>query len=90
MIKESNLIANRTQKKVSLKFVNFRINRYLCNVFFIVLDLRLTKVGVQRDSIFFAFSPRQAYKRMRLLAYSKRTKEVPTNIWKRRNAGNHG
>ena len=27
---------------------------YLCNVFFIVLDLRLTKVGVQRYSFFFA------------------------------------
>ena len=25
---------------------------YLCNVFFIVLDLRLTKVGVQRHSFF--------------------------------------
>ncbi len=29
---------------------------YLCNVFFIVLDLRLTKVGVRRDS-FFIFYP---------------------------------
>jgi hypothetical protein len=27
---------------------------YLCSVFFIVLDLRLTKVGVRRDSFFFA------------------------------------
>ena len=27
---------------------------YLCNVFFIVLDLRLTKVGVQRYSFFCA------------------------------------
>ena len=27
---------------------------YLCNVFFIVLDLRLTKVGVQRYSFFYA------------------------------------
>ena len=26
---------------------------YICNVFFIVLDLRLTKVGVQRYSFFF-------------------------------------
>jgi hypothetical protein len=26
---------------------------YLCNVFFIVLDLRLTKVGVQRYSFFY-------------------------------------
>ncbi len=27
---------------------------YLCSVFFIVLDLRLTKVGVQRYSFFYA------------------------------------
>ena len=27
---------------------------YLCNVFLIVLDLRLTKVGVQRYSFFYA------------------------------------
>ena len=27
---------------------------YICNVFFIVLDLRLTKVGVQRYSFFYA------------------------------------
>ena len=26
---------------------------YLCNVFFMVLDLRLTKVGVQRYSFFY-------------------------------------
>jgi hypothetical protein len=26
---------------------------YICNVFFIVLDLRLTKVGVRRDSFFY-------------------------------------
>ena len=29
---------------------------YLCIVFFIVLDLRLTKVGVQRNSFFYAFT----------------------------------
>ena len=29
---------------------------YLCNVFFIVLDLRLTKVGVQRYSFFYALN----------------------------------
>ena len=28
---------------------------YLCIVFFIVLDLRLTKVGVQRNSFFYVF-----------------------------------
>ena len=31
----------------------FQKSPYLCNVFFIVLDLRLTKVGVQRYSFFF-------------------------------------
>ena len=31
---------------------------YLCNVFFIVLDLRLTKVGVQRYSFFYARTSR--------------------------------
>ena len=29
---------------------------YLCNVFFIVLDLRLTKVGVQRYSFFLPYT----------------------------------
>ena len=32
---------------------------YLCTVFFIVLDLRLTKVGVQRYSFFYALMSRQ-------------------------------
>ncbi|RGN35254.1 hypothetical protein DXB65_11520 [Bacteroides oleiciplenus] len=32
-------------------------NAYLCTVFFIVLDLRLTKVGVQRCSFFYAHIP---------------------------------
>ncbi len=32
---------------------------YLCNVFFIVLDLRLTKVGVQRYSFFYALTLRK-------------------------------
>ena len=31
---------------------------YLCTVFFIVLDLRLTKVGVQRYSFFYAYTYR--------------------------------
>ena len=31
----------------------FPKNTYLCNVFFIVLDLRLTKVGARRCSFFF-------------------------------------
>ena len=29
---------------------------YICTVFFIVLDLRLTKVGVQRYSFFYALN----------------------------------
>ena len=29
---------------------------YLCNVFFIVLDLRLTKVGARRCSFFYAYT----------------------------------
>ena len=31
---------------------------YICIVFFIVLDLRLTKVGVQRYSFFFVLIPK--------------------------------
>ncbi len=31
---------------------------YICTVFFIVLDLRLTKVGVQRYSFFYAYTYR--------------------------------
>ncbi len=34
-------------------FFRFIRSPYLCNVFFIVLDLRLTKVGVQRYSFFY-------------------------------------
>ena len=33
----------------------FQKSAYLCTVFFIVLDLRLTKVGVQRYSFFFLY-----------------------------------
>ena len=36
----------------------FQICPYICSVFFIVLDLRLTKVGVQRYSFFFAHHSR--------------------------------
>ena len=32
-------------------------NAYLCNVFFIVLDLRLTKVGVQRTFFLCPYFP---------------------------------
>ena len=34
-------------------FCGFNRNVYFCTVFFIVLDLRLTKVGVQRNSFFY-------------------------------------
>ena len=39
---------------LSLKIWRYAESPYLCNVFFIVLDLRLTKVGVQRYSFFYA------------------------------------
>ena len=32
----------------------FGKSAYLCSVFFIVLDLRLTKVGIRRDPFFYA------------------------------------
>ena len=35
-------------------FVCANKKHYLCNVFFIVLDLRLTKVGTQRSPFFCA------------------------------------
>lgn len=35
-------------KKDIEKVANMKNTLYLCNVFFIVLDLRLTKVGLQR------------------------------------------
>ena len=41
-------------KKYGAYSCRFARKPYLCNVFFMVLDLRLTKVGVQRYSFFFA------------------------------------
>ena len=42
---------------MELLFGGNRQSPYICNViFFIVLDLRLTKVGVRRDSFFFALT----------------------------------
>lgn len=35
-------------------FCRFWQSDYLCTVFFIVLDLRLTKIGTQRSSFFIA------------------------------------
>ena len=40
---------------LNLKFADIRKSRTFATVFFIVLDLRLTKVGVQRYSFFFAY-----------------------------------
>jgi len=42
------------RKKLYLLLEDFKI--ILCTVLFIVLDLRLTKVGVQRNSFFYALS----------------------------------
>jgi len=39
-------------KKIVVFLASFRKNPYLCNVFFIVLDLRLTKFGSQRRAFF--------------------------------------
>ena len=41
-------------QKISVWYCNFTKNPYLCIVFFIVLDLRLTKIGTQRSPFFFA------------------------------------
>ena len=41
-------------QKLSVWYCNFTKNPYLCIVFFIVLDLRLTKIGTQRSPFFFA------------------------------------
>ena len=40
------------------KFVEIEKSRTFATVFFIVLDLRLTKVGVQRYSFFFVYALR--------------------------------
>ena len=42
-------------QKLSVWYCNFTKNPYLCIVFFIVLDLRLTKIGTQRSPFFFFF-----------------------------------
>ena len=41
-------------QKTSVWYCNFTKNPYLCIVFFIVLDLRLTKIGTQRSPFFYA------------------------------------
>ena len=42
----------------ALKIWRYAESPYLCNVFFIVLDLRLTKVGARRCSFFYAYTLR--------------------------------
>ena len=39
------------------KFVGNKNSPYFCSVFFMVLDLRLTRLVVVRQSIFFVFTP---------------------------------
>lgn len=41
---------------LSLKIWRYAESPYLCNVFFIVLDLRLTKVGARRCSFFYVYT----------------------------------
>ena len=43
-------------QKISVWYCNFTKNPYLCIVFFIVLDLRLTKIGTQRSPFFLPIS----------------------------------
>ena len=52
--KEANLKACYKTGFSFFLICRIRESPYLCNVFFIVLDLRLTKVGVQRYSFFYA------------------------------------
>ena len=49
---------------------------YLCNVFFIVLDLRLTKVGVQRYSFFLLYT-------FLMLFWKRRNEWYWDNLWMR-------
>ena len=49
----NNIVSTYKMKRISCKFPK---NPYLCIVFFIVLDLRLTKVGARRCSFFYAYT----------------------------------
>ena len=49
----NNIVSTYKMKRISCKFPKYP---YFCIVFFIVLDLRLTKVGARRCS-FFILSP---------------------------------
>ena len=48
----NNIVSTYKMKRISCKFPKYP---YLCIVFFIVLDLRLTKVGARRCSFFYAY-----------------------------------
>ncbi|NBH66104.1 hypothetical protein D3Z46_07210 [Bacteroides sartorii] len=48
----NNIVSTYKIKGSSCKFPKYT---YLCNVFFIVLDLRLTKVGARRCSFFYIY-----------------------------------
>ena len=57
MIKKIYLLIQDKEKNLIIKAcykAYIPESPYICNVFFIVLDLRLTKVGVQRYSFFYA------------------------------------
>ena len=49
----NNIVSTYKMKRISCKFPKYP---YLCIVFFIVLDLRLTKVGARRCSFFYAYT----------------------------------
>ena len=53
----------------ALKIWRYAESPYLCNVFFIVLDLRLTKVGVQRYSFFYVHMSAFGEKKLPGLCY---------------------
>ena len=49
---------------MAVSYTHLHKSAYLCNVFFIVLDLRLTKVGARRCSFFYVYtSHKDVYKR---------------------------
>ena len=48
----NNIVSTYKMKRISCKFPKYP---YLCTVFFIVLDLRLTKVGARRCSFFYIY-----------------------------------
>ena len=52
----NNIVSTYKIKGSSCKFPKYT---YLCNVFFIVLDLRLTKVGARRCSFFYVCTSRK-------------------------------